>query len=99
LPIVAPFDDRVCARLYDQVGAASRAHGMPFFRVVDAFAGENPNLYRKPGDRFDATHPAAGGHRRIAEYLTKELAPILAHAASAADGHALVAPRDAAAAR
>jgi lysophospholipase L1-like esterase len=78
LPIVEDFDDPSCMRMYDQVGAVAGEQGFEFVRVADAFAGREPGAFRKPGGRFDITHPNAEGHRVIAEALAGRVRAMLA---------------------
>ncbi len=69
LPVVERFDDPTCARLYDKVVATSRAIGFDTVRVADAFVGEPPSRFAKPGMEGDVCHPNVDGHARIAKTL------------------------------
>lgn len=83
LPIVQPFDDPVCLRLYDQVLERARRPLVPrqpghhTLRLVDAFAGQDWRQYLKPSDPSDVTHPNAAGHALIADALAKKVHALL----------------------
>lgn len=69
LPVVERFDDPVCLGIYDQVVRTARESGLPAYRVADAFRGEPPSRYEKPGQRMDICHPNPAGHRRIGDSI------------------------------
>lgn len=77
LPIVAPFDDPVCGRLYDKVIDVGHAQGFETARLVDGFRGEDYRGYAKPNAKWDVTHPSAAAHAKIALQLADALAPQL----------------------
>ena len=90
LPLVTAFDDPVCGAIYDQVGDLVRRRGFTFVRVVDAFQGEDPRDFLKPGQSMDNVHPNAAGHARIADVLFKVLRTRMPSAAPAAPASAAV---------
>ena len=69
LPLVAPYDDQVCTKLYRQVVTTARQAGLKAMSIAAALKDVDYRSLAKEGDEDDITHPNAAGHQLIAEHV------------------------------